>query len=122
MDESPAPGSPNPRADKRRRTRKAAPTSNPDRADSPMGSAVGTGESPGSVGGEQYPPQGQPQQRRVSGLAPIKPIGFAASRENRRESGGGVGDSALPSPVVMGFDFQKVDEDQLKTVSPQVEM
>ncbi|KAK8846843.1 hypothetical protein IAR55_005931 [Kwoniella newhampshirensis] len=47
-------------------------------------------------------------------LAPIKPIGFAASREARREDG--IESSAIPSPVVMGFDFKAVDEDQLKTV------
>ncbi|WRT64867.1 uncharacterized protein IL334_001803 [Kwoniella shivajii] len=47
-----------------------------------------------------------------STLAPIKPIGFAASREARRDDG----NQAIPSPVVMGFDFKAVDEDQLKTV------
>lgn len=124
LDESPAPTSPNPRGDKRRRTRKVASIASNDRADSPsVGSNGGLGASPDpdshhaqySAGQHQ---QGQQQQRRVSGLAPIKPIGFAASRENRRESGGVAGDAALPSPVVMGFDFQKVDDDQIKTVSP----
>jgi len=47
---------------------------------------------------------------------PIKPIGFAASREHRRQSGGY---GEIPSPVVMGFDYQKVDAEQLKTVSLQ---
>jgi hypothetical protein len=109
VDESPVPASPNPRADKRRKTRKNASVGNPDRADSPStGSAAGGAAEEG---------EGEPQQRRASGLAPIKPIGFAAARENRRESGGIAGDAALPSPVVMGFDFQKVDEDQLKTVN-----
>jgi hypothetical protein len=45
-------------------------------------------------------------------LAPIKPMGFAASRESRRDEG----DVAIPSPVVMGFDFKQVDGDQLRTV------
>jgi hypothetical protein len=46
---------------------------------------------------------------------PIKPIGFAASRESRRQEGG-YGDP-IPSPVVMGFDYKNVDAEQLKTVS-----
>jgi len=45
---------------------------------------------------------------------PIKPIGFAASREHRRQSGG---HGEIPSPVVMGFDYKNVDAEQLKTVS-----
>ncbi|WVW78574.1 hypothetical protein I302_100530 [Kwoniella bestiolae CBS 10118] len=49
--------------------------------------------------------------RNGSTLAPIKPIGFAAAREARKD-----GSQALPSPVVMGFDFKTIDEDQLKTV------
>jgi hypothetical protein len=129
LDDSPAPASPNQRAAKRIRTRKVPSTASAsgERGDSPsVGSTGGggPGESPGSVDAEhqtQYAStqhqQAQPQLRRVSGLAPIKPIGFAASRENRRESGGLAGEPALPSPVVMGFDFQKVDDDQLKTVS-----
>jgi len=47
---------------------------------------------------------------------PIKPIGFAASREHRRQSGGY---GEIPSPVVMGFDYKNVDAEQLKTVSLQ---
>ncbi|WWC86974.1 uncharacterized protein L201_001855 [Kwoniella dendrophila CBS 6074] len=48
-----------------------------------------------------------------STLAPIKPIGFAAAREARRDDND---NQALPSPVVMGFDFKAIDQDQLKTV------
>jgi hypothetical protein len=48
---------------------------------------------------------------------PIKPIGFAASREHRRQSGG---HGEIPSPVVMGFDYKNVDAEQLKTVSLQL--
>ncbi|KLT44395.1 hypothetical protein CC85DRAFT_242632, partial [Cutaneotrichosporon oleaginosum] len=47
-------------------------------------------------------------------LAPIKPIGFAASREARGRDDGG--DPPVPSPVVLGFDFKSIDGDQLKTV------
>lgn len=112
LDESPAPGSPNARADKRRRTRKVASAS----GDRDSIGSNGMGESPDG-GDDQYAQQGQGQKRMSGSLAPIKPIGFAAARENRRESGGMAGEPALPSPVVMGFDFQKVDDDQLKTVS-----
>jgi hypothetical protein len=86
---------------------------------------------------QQYPrsPDAEPI-RRIPTLAPIKPIGFAASREQRREEGGVIGiglsglsngngvngtgnvERTIPSPVVMGFDFKQVDEDQLKTVGP----
>lgn len=118
LDDSP-PASPNPRAEKRRRTRKPAGAGGDKQASPSAGSAAG-GQSPSSADAPvTVGPGGQEQQRRTSGMgpAPIKPIGFAASRENRRESGGIVGEPAVPSPVVMGFDFQKVDEDQLKTVS-----
>jgi bacteriocin-like protein len=56
-----------------------------------------------------------PSKRGPPQLPPIKPIGFAASREARREDG--TADRAIPSPVVMGFDFKTIDEEQLKTVS-----
>ncbi|EIW65947.1 hypothetical protein TREMEDRAFT_66036 [Tremella mesenterica DSM 1558] len=46
------------------------------------------------------------------GLTAITPIGFAASREMRR----GDGEGPIPSPVVMGFDFKSIDEEQLRTV------
>jgi hypothetical protein len=46
-------------------------------------------------------------------LPPIKPIGFAASRESRRDEGI---EHAIPSPVVMGFDFKSIDDEQLRTV------
>lgn len=46
-------------------------------------------------------------------LPPIKPIGFAQSREYRRDDSG---ERPIPSPVVMGFDFKAIDEGQLKTV------
>ncbi|OCF40916.1 hypothetical protein I317_05275 [Kwoniella heveanensis CBS 569] len=72
-----------------------------------------SGESSSSPTGDQRGPLGPPPPRngRPGQLPPIKPIGFAAAREARREDGGG-----LPSPVVMGFDFKAIDEDQLKTV------
>ncbi|WVN86520.1 uncharacterized protein L203_101684 [Cryptococcus depauperatus CBS 7841] len=56
---------------------------------------------------------GAHQAISVGGLA--KPVGFAASREQRREEGQDVL-GVVPSPVVMGFDFQTIDEEQLKTV------
>ncbi|ORY27749.1 hypothetical protein BCR39DRAFT_536941 [Naematelia encephala] len=76
-----------PRGDKRRRVKAANGTTSPH--DPPRSARLGP-----------------------STLAPIKPIGFAASREARREEG----DRSVPSPVVMGFDFKAIDGDQLKTV------
>lgn len=61
---------------------------------------------------EQQPPS---SSKRPSTLAPIQPIGFAASREARRDGDNDV-NRAIPSPVVLGFDFKSVDEEQMKTV------
>lgn len=102
--------SPNSRSDKRRRVHSRS-------------SRTGAGDSsagPSPVKHtmhQSYPhPSRSPDPhpvRRMPNLAPIKPIGFAASRESRREDGA---DHPIPSPVVMGFDFKQIDEDQLKTV------
>ncbi|WOO85908.1 uncharacterized protein LOC62_07G009394 [Vanrija pseudolonga] len=79
------------------------------------GSGRLSGDSPSKLGsGPSAPGESQSTGKsRPPGLAPIKPIGFAASREARREDGT---DRAIPSPVVMGFDFKSIDEEQLKTV------
>jgi hypothetical protein len=73
-----------------------------------------SGDSPSKLSASGPSPTSEPQSKSRPALAPIKPIGFAASREARREDGT---DRAIPSPVVMGFDFKTIDEDQLKTVS-----
>ncbi|WVF69901.1 hypothetical protein IAT40_004684 [Kwoniella sp. CBS 6097] len=103
----------NARADKRRRVNKGSKSI--DIAPSPQkeGTHNRSGESSRSPTEDQRGPLGPPPPRsgRPGQLPPIKPIGFAAAREARREDGGG-----LPSPVVMGFDFKAIDEDQLKTV------
>lgn len=68
--------------------------------------------SAGSSGSPTSPPM--PRGRKLPPtLAPIKPIGFAASRESRREDGV---EQPIPSPVVMGFDFKAIDDEQLRTV------
>lgn len=90
------------RADKRRRTKPPRGADPSPRKSGHAGSSASP--APGGLG---------PPSRR-SQLAPIRPIGFAAAREQRRD--GESGDQAIPSPVVMGFDFKQVDEDQLKTV------
>lgn len=81
--------------DKRRRTRGGQTTSN---------SGSGPGQSPK---GDSAPTRGRPP--------PIKPVGFAAGRESRRQSDGF--DPSIPSPVIMGFDYKTIDAEQLKTVS-----
>ena len=57
-------------------------------------------------------PHEAPSRRMPPTLAPIKPIGFAQSREYRREGSY----HPIPSPEVMGFDFKAIDEGQLRTV------
>jgi len=103
--------SPHHRADKRRRTTKSSRTNevfpSPSNA-SPPGSSISPTDAHSQHSGHLGPPS-HPRNT----LAPIKPIGFAASRESRREDGT---DHAIPSPVVMGFDFKQIDEEQLKTV------
>lgn len=95
--------SPHRRTDKRRRTkRNGVSPSKRSYHDSPV--------SPAEPPTSSYSRNGA----RPAHLAPIKPVGFAAGRESRR---GGDDEPMLPSPVVMGFDFKRVDEDQLKTVS-----
>ena len=105
--------SPNSRGVKRRRlatsTRTKEILPSPSKAKHQNGSSF----SPTDSHNQHNPPLGPPSRHRPSTLAPIKPIGFAASRENRREDGT---DHAIPSPVVMGVDFKQIDEEQLKTV------
>ncbi|WWD22098.1 hypothetical protein CI109_106587 [Kwoniella shandongensis] len=103
-------GSNPPRPDKRRRVNKggkAFDVLHSPNKDSSVRSAESSASPPHSTA-LAVPPS------RAGRLAPIKPIGFAASREARREDG--IEGSAIPSPVVMGFDFKAIDEDQLKTV------
>ena len=98
----------NPRGDKRRRTTKGRTqlTNSDGVLPSPSQTYPGSGQSPPSPHHHPY------YYPRGLGLPPINP-GFAASRESRREDRG---DLLIPSPVVMGFDFKTVDEEQLKTV------
>ena len=74
---------------------------------------------------EPSPPSPSPKRRRTDEEtdphlgppplrgrpAPIKTTGYG------HPLGGTAGAEVVPSPVVMGFDFQSIDEDQLKTVS-----
>nr|XP_019008557.1 uncharacterized protein I206_06234 [Kwoniella pini CBS 10737]OCF47338.1 hypothetical protein I206_06234 [Kwoniella pini CBS 10737] len=99
------------RADKRRRVTKGGKSV--DAVPSPRKDRSGEGSastSPPRLGTATSQPS---RNGRPLALAPIKPIGFAAAREARRDDNG---NQALPSPVVMGFDFKAIDEDQLKTV------
>ncbi|KAL7418606.1 hypothetical protein Q5752_007064 [Cryptotrichosporon argae] len=74
------------------------------------GSAAGDAKAVPSTSNNGSP--SPPVSRKPSGLAPIKPIGFAAAREARASGE----DGPIPSPVVMGFDFKSIDGDQLRTV------
>jgi hypothetical protein len=103
--------SPNSRSDKRRRVHSRS--SRPGAGDSPAGLSPGKHQMQHSYSHPSRSPDPHASVRRLPNLAPIKPIGFAASRESRREDGA---DHPIPSPVVMGFDFKQIDEDQLKTV------
>lgn len=99
--------SPNQRGDKRRRV---ASRSNR------QGGSDGYQPSPSkSYRLSQSPssPHQSSSRRMHTTLPPIKPIGFAQSREYRRDDSG---ERPIPSPVVMGFDFKAIDEGQLKTV------
>lgn len=91
-----SPSSPRSGGGKRRRTRNPLNSSNPGGS----GSSPKEDSSAASRGGR--PP-------------PLKPVGFAAGRESRRQSDGY--DVSIPSPVIMGFDYKKIDAEQLKTVS-----
>ncbi|ORX34480.1 hypothetical protein BD324DRAFT_153314 [Kockovaella imperatae] len=98
--------SPNPRGDKRRRVGRPARHSesalvSPSKSQHSYPSPSPTSPHAHAAAGGRF------------GLAPIKPVGFAASRGSRREDGT---DLAIPSPVVMGFDFKSIDDDQLRTV------
>ena len=107
--------SPNGRGDKRRRTSKSGRLSGVGlghNGDSILPSPSKTHHSYSSISPTSPHQYGS---GRFPGLAPIKPIGFAASRGSRREDGS---DLAIPSPVVMGFDFKSIDDEQLKTVGP----
>ncbi|OCF76840.1 hypothetical protein I204_02546 [Kwoniella mangroviensis CBS 8886] len=104
------------RADKRRRVTKGGKSV--DIVPSPRKDSISrSGEDGGSTSPSNQPSSLPSRNGRANGpptLAHIKPIGFAASREAKRDDG--TGSQALPSPVVMGFDFKTIDEDQLKTV------
>ncbi|WWD07771.1 hypothetical protein V865_005875 [Kwoniella europaea PYCC6329] len=104
------------RADKRRRVTKGGKSV--DIVPSPRKDSISrSGEDGGSASPSNQPNSLPSRNGRGNGpptLAHIKPIGFAASREAKRDDG--TGSQALPSPVVMGFDFKTIDEDQLKTV------
>ncbi|WVR04552.1 hypothetical protein IAU60_001559 [Kwoniella sp. DSM 27419] len=93
------------RADKKRRVDKGGKSvdgNGPgESSKSPTGSALAPASAPG------------PSSRGAGNLPAIKPVGFAASRQERRDADHIQG---LPSPVVMGFDFKAIDEDQMKTV------
>ena len=103
--------SPNSRSEKRRRVHSRS--GHPGAGDSSAGPSPSKHPMHQSYPHQSRSPDPHPPTRRVPNLAPIKPIGFAASRESRREDGA---DHPIPSPVVMGFDFKQIDEDQLKTV------
>lgn len=92
-----SPSSPRSGGDKRRRTRNALNSSN-------------------HPGGSGSSPKGESSAASRGGRPPpLKPVGFAAGRESRRQSDGY--DPSIPSPVIMGFDYKKIDAEQLKTVS-----
>nr|XP_018265614.1 uncharacterized protein I303_01984 [Kwoniella dejecticola CBS 10117]OBR87772.1 hypothetical protein I303_01984 [Kwoniella dejecticola CBS 10117] len=105
----------NGRADKRRRVTKGGKSV--DAVPSPRKDRSGEGSASTSPSNHDAHPNNSSslssKNGRPAALAPIKPIGFAAAREARRDDNG---NQALPSPVVMGFDFKAIDEDQLKTV------
>lgn len=92
-----SPSSPRSGGDKRRRTR------------NPLNSSSHPGGSGSSPKGDSS------AANRGGRPPPLKPVGFAAGRESRRQSDGY--DGTIPSPVIMGFDYKKIDAEQLKTVS-----
>lgn len=105
----------NPRVEKRRRTNRGIKSElgvapSPVRKGSSPASPAGTALSSGG-GAANASTNSNPRSR--ANLPPIKPIGFAQSRESRDDGQ----DHPIPSPVVMGFDFKMIDDQQLRTVS-----
>jgi hypothetical protein len=105
----------NPRGEKRRRTNRGVKSElavalSPVRKGSSPASPAGTALSSGG-GATNVSTNSNPRSR--ANLPPIKPIGFAQSRESRDDGQ----DHPIPSPVVMGFDFKMIDDQQLRTVS-----
>jgi hypothetical protein len=105
----------NPRVEKRRRTNRGtksdlavalSPARKGSSPASPAGTALSSGGGAASASANSNP-------RSRANLPPIKPIGFAQSRESRDDGQ----DHPIPSPVVMGFDFKMIDDQQLRTVS-----
>ncbi|KAL0240307.1 hypothetical protein I308_106557 [Cryptococcus tetragattii IND107] len=79
------------------------------------GSGPGSGPSTGGSSQSQATNKKVAHPASSSNPAANPPMGFAANREARREEGYDVY-GAVPSPVVMGFDFKTIDGEQLKTV------
>lgn len=105
--------------DKRRRLTKSKPlplavpqTTSPNKE---PGSGSGSGPSTGESSQNQTNDKKIGHPASPANLAANPPVGFAASREARRGEGYDVY-GAVPSPVVMGFDFKTIDGEQLKTV------
>lgn len=105
--------------DKRRRLTKSKPlplavpqTTSPSKE---PGSGSGSGPSTGESSQSQTSNKKVGHPASSANAAANPPVGFAASREARREEGYDIY-GAVPSPVVMGFDFKTIDGEQLKTV------
>ncbi|OXG31455.1 hypothetical protein C360_04667 [Cryptococcus neoformans Bt15] len=105
--------------DKRRRLTKSKPlplavpqTTSPNKE---PGSGSGSGPSTDESSQNQTNDKKIGHPASPANLAANPPVGFAASREARRGEGYDVY-GAVPSPVVMGFDFKTIDGEQLKTV------
>ncbi|WVQ84139.1 hypothetical protein IAT38_006286 [Cryptococcus sp. DSM 104549] len=90
------------------------PVSGPPSRPPSTNTANGNAPNEGGGGGTHLAPPPASLSRRNANSLALKPIGFGASREARREDGYEGG--AIPSPVVMGFDFKTMEEGQLKTV------
>lgn len=106
--------------DKRRKSAKSKPLplAVPQLTSPPKNeSGSGSGSGPSTGGSSQSQATNKKVAHPVSSANPAAnpPMGFAANREARREEGYDVY-GAVPSPVVMGFDFKTIDGEQLKTV------
>lgn len=106
--------------DKRRKSAKSKPLSLavPQITSPPKNeSGSGSGSGPSTGGSTQSQATNKKVAHPASSANPAAnpPMGFAANREARREEGYDVY-GAVPSPVVMGFDFKTIDGEQLKTV------